>query len=487
MELFGFSLDPTDWDKAQLYAFISLVGQLLGILNIPSVLLRRAKRPMAQLAWILCLVTLPFLGVILWWLMGRTHLERKRRRRKRARRQVAASLQQLSDEPSAPEDALKREVLHVPDNEVFPTTSDNRVRLLVGGREAFAEFEAAISAARRHVHVMFYIWKKDHVGQRLRDLLVKKASEGVEVRFLYDAFGASGVTAGGFLKPLQEAGGQVAPFLPFRLERSLRVNFRNHRKILICDGEVGFTGGLNVGDEYERWYDVAVRLEGPVVNQLHEVFAEDWYFAAKEDIGAHRYFRAAAPTSPPDPGDCEGVMARVMASGPDSYRSISHAMFFVAITTAQERIWITNPYFVPDQAIMVALRTASMRGVDVRLLLPAKSDVWITKHAGRGYYEELLQAGVRIFEYQPSVLHAKTLVFDRRWTIIGSANMDNRSFHLQFEVNLVCGGVSFNERLAEEFLRRLEDSVEIDHESWASRSTLQRLGEAGARLFSPVL
>ncbi len=493
MELFGFPLNPAYWDLAQTYAAFSVAGQAVGVLSVPSVLLRRAKRPMAQLAWILCLVTLPGLGVLLWWFMGRTHLDRKRRRRAEARQRVAEGLSKLSRRGELPdpdpddEEPLGDRILFVDDNEIFPTTANNRAKILVTGVEAFPEFEKAIRAAKDHIHVQFYIWKKDDTGRRLRDALVDKAREGVEVRFLYDAFGAAGLRTGSFLKPLKEAGAQIQPFLPFRIERSMRVNFRNHRKILVCDGEVGFTGGLNVGDEYNEWYDMACRIEGPAVNQLQEVFAEDWYFATQENLAESKYFRGTQATSDLDDGEFRHVIARVMASGPDSWKKVSHVMFFLAITNAEERIWITNPYFVPDTAIMVALTTAAMRGVDVRLLLPGKSDVAVARRAGRGYYEELLQAGVKIYEYQPEILHAKTLVFDDNWSIVGSANMDNRSFNLQFEVNLVFGGEGINGRLADEFLERLEDADEITAEEWEERSTWQRLVESGARLFSPVL
>lgn len=504
MDLFGFLLDPNQWNPAQSYALLQLIGQVIGILNIPSVLLRRSHRPVAQLTWILCLLTLPILGVILWWFMGRTHLDRKRRRRAHALRTINRSLTEMSrelvypsssagpDEESDPSGlaAPHRQAMLASDNEIFPTTSGNCVSLLFGGREAYPAFEEAIRAAKHHVHVQFYIWRADRVGQRMRDLLIEKAREGVEVRVLYDAFGASALWWGGFMRPLAEAGGRVAPFLPFRLERSLRVNFRNHRKIIIIDGEVGFTGGLNVGDEYNDWYDIALRVEGPVVNQLQEVFAEDWYFAAKENIGAPSYFAAAAnQVEPSGLGEevCTNVLARVIASGPDSMRAVTHTMFFTAITNARERVWITTPYFVPDQAIMVALQTAALRGIDVRLMLPGLSDVPIAREAGRGYYEELLENGVKIYEYQPNILHAKTLIFDRKWAIIGSANMDNRSFHMQFEVNLAFESKRLNELLAADFEARLGVSLPIEPARWATRGDLQRIGEAAARLLSPVL
>lgn len=477
------------WNLATVIGLLQLLGELIGVAHIPSVLLRRSDRPASQLTWILCLLLFPFLGVLLWWVMGRNHLVRKRRARDEARQTVQRGLEQIKTpaRSSLSTDALsahQRAVL-VNDNEVLPTTGSNRVSLLIGGDAVYDAFETAIRSAEHSIHLAFYIWKRDVIGTKLRDLLAEKASQGVEVRLLYDAWGASALSFGTFMDPIRGAGGQVAPFLPLRIERQLRINFRNHRKIIICDGEVGFTGGLNIGDEYKQWYDLAVRVEGPVVNQLQEVFAEDWYFATDEDIASSIYFRGAPITV--DEEGHEDVVARVIASGPDSGRSITHVMFFLAITTAEDRIWITTPYFTPDAAILTALRTAVMRGVDVRILLPGKSDVLIAQAAGRGYFEELLDAGVQIWEYQPEVLHAKVLIFDKHATIVGSSNMDSRSFHLQFEVNIAIDDPAINAVLAHEFLVRLRESVQITRQDWGQRSTLARLRDAAARLMSPVL
>ena len=493
MDIFDLPLDLTKWSWAHTYAAAQVLSQIIALLNIPSVLLRRSRRPMSQLAWILCLLALPFLGILMWWAFGRTHLVRKRRRRAKALEAVSRSLESLSAQaltPVAQEEYLQRlreQPLLIDDNGVFRTTPENHVEVLVSGREAFPAFAAAIRDAKYHVHLQFYIWQTDDVGARLRDLLIEKAREGVEVRVLYDAFGAAALEWKGFMKPLQKVGGHVAPFLPFRLERSMRMNFRNHRKIIVVDGKTGFVGGLNVGDEYNEWYDTAMRVSGPVVNQLQEVFAEDWYFATKENLVTPDYFCGRPAPTEAENGVATNVLARVIASGPDSWESVTHSMFFIAITSAEDRIWITTPYFIPDLAIMTALKTAALRGIDVRLMLPGKSDVPVARWAGRGYFEELLGSGVRIFEYQPSVLHAKILLFDDEWTIAGSANLDNRSFHLQFEVNLAMVSRAVNHRFAQEFETRLAQCVEIRPEVWSKRGTPQRLGETAARLLSPML
>lgn len=471
------------WSWTELAALFQITGQFVGLLHIPSVLLRRSDRPSAQLAWILCLLTLPVLGVTLWWLLGRRYLYRHRRRRDVAHQHVVQAIEGL--ELEAPKSLLnddqRRALLPSLKQGTFPTTAGNNVEVFVGGNEAYPAFEQAIRAATHSIHLIFYIWNRDEVGTRLRDLLTKKAAEGVEVRLLYDAWGASQVSFAGFMDPLRAAGGKVAPFMPFQLERQLRVNFRNHRKVIVCDGTVGFTGGINIGDEYCEWYDVAMRVEGPVVNQLQEVFAEDWYYATQENIITPDYFRGAAADG------CGTMAARVLASGPDSWLSITHLMFFVAINSAKERVWITTPYFTPDKAIMTALNVAALRGIDVRLMLPGQSDVWIAQAAGRGYFAELLHAGVKIYEYQPEVLHAKTLVIDDTHCVIGSSNMDTRSFHLQFEVNVAIHATAFVAKMAALFEEKLAQSKQIDADDWELRSWLVRLGHAAARLFAPVL
>ncbi len=507
-------------------------GTIVALLHIPSVLMRRQTRPMAALAWILCLVALPVVGVILWWGMGRRHLERRKRRWARSREAMSRSLADVKDAISESDDLIEmqhdRALRHVNDGGrqltsndalylrldegVFPPTNGNRVQAFGSGREAFDAFEQAVRQAQEHIHFEFYIWQRDDVGRRFRDLLAEKAREGVEVRVLYDAVGGAPVKRG-FMDPLIEAGGKVEAFLPVVLfERQLRVNFRNHRKIIVVDGDVGFTGGVNIGEEYTDWLDLAFRLEGPVVLQLQEVFAEDWYFATGEDLGNPQYFLPAdgtavaedggavlppseRPSQPPSNDQAaasklrvaDDVTARIIASGPDNPDSVIENVFFMAITGATERIYITTPYFVPDQAILMAIKTAAIRGVEVCLLTPGESDVPIAQAAGRSYYSELLEAGVRIFEYGDGVLHAKLIVIDDDWSIIGSANMDIRSFLLNFEANAVLRSPQLNAHLTDIFNSHLRQSTEVRLADFEPRPLKHRLIESTARLFSPLL
>jgi cardiolipin synthase len=504
-------------------------GTLVAMFHIPSVLMRRATRPMAVLAWVLCLLTLPFIGVILWWMIGRTHLQRRRRRWTRSREAMTQSLSDVRqtieesvDDKSAPEPAelIENDALYLCEDEgVFPPTKGNRVEIFSSGLDAFDAFEQAVRSATDHIHFQFYIWQRDAIGRRFRDVLTEKAKEGVEVRVLYDAVGGAPVKRG-FMDPLIEAGAKVASFLPVVLfERQLRVNFRNHRKIIVIDGKAGFVGGMNIGEEYTDWLDLAFRLEGPVVLQLQEVFAEDWYFATGEDLASPQYFLAqdslgkersdefASETKMAEMAEmandggevpaeanarslraADSVTARIIASGPDNPNSVIENIFFMAITSASERILITTPYFVPSQAILMAIKTAAIRGVDVRLLTPGKCDIPIAQAAGRSYYAELLEAGVRIFEYSDEqVLHAKAVVVDDRWSIIGSANMDIRSFLLNFEVNAVLHDHELNAGLSVLFDEHVAKSEEMSLQAYQNRPLKNRLIESTARLFSPLL
>jgi cardiolipin synthase A/B len=490
-------------------------GAIVGLMHVPSVLLRRETRPMAALAWILGLISLPILGVVLWWLMGRTHLERRRRSWARSKEAMDESLAHVREsmelsgragehaQDGGARAATDRTLYLREDEGIFPTTEGNRIEVFSSGREAFDAFEDAIRGATDHIHFQFYIWRRDEVGRRFRDLLADKAREGVEVRVLYDAVGGAPVKHG-FMDPLIEAGAKVESFLDLVFfESQLRINFRNHRKIIVIDGEVGFTGGVNIGEEYNDWLDLAFRLDGPVVWQLQEVFAEDWYFASGEDLASRRYFKpfdAVCTVADEETDEAEQareevvvapvdeeVSARIIASGPDNRQSAIANLFFLAITRAEERILITTPYFVPDQALLMAIKTAVIRGVDVRLLTPGKSDIPIAQAAGRSYYAELLEAGVHIYEYEDRVLHAKAIVIDEQWSIIGSANMDIRSFLLNFEANAVLKSRTINAYLAKLFERHLERSTEMSLQAYQTRRLDKRLIESTARLFSPLL
>lgn len=480
-----------DWD---LLRSLSVAFSIIAGLSLPSVVIERRGRPLAALGWILVLVAVPPIGVIAWWAIGHDYLERKKLGRRLSSNRASDSMAELevTQRTQPLPSAAILPIKQVPSEEAFgffPPSSGNTVSLLVDGPACFPAMESLIRSARHHVHALFYIWRADSTGQRLRDLLIAKAKEGVEVRVLCDGVGSPKIR-GRFMKELREAGGKAHAFLPPQVSLSnLTLNFRNHRKLLIVDGEAAITGSFNIGHEYEtEWHDIGVKVSGPIVDQIQEVFADDWYFATGENLFTETYFvRWTKVPAIEVAGLWRDVSCGVIASGPDSRGNPTHDAFFIALTSAQKRIWITTPYFVPNSAILTALRTAVFKGVDVRVLVPADSDIPLVRLAARSFYDELLSSGVRIFEYPRQMIHAKAIVIDDELAILGSANIDSRSFRLNFELNTYLGSRGINKELADLFASKATASHEVTLEQVRSQPYLKRFAESVAHLMSPLL
>jgi cardiolipin synthase len=480
-------------------AILAVLALCLHGAAIVSLLLYERRQPSATLAWVMSLVFLPFVGLFCYLLFGRMRA-RKVRKRYAA---VVQRVQQVLQRYAVPQKlAASGEAVSDPRIEVLlrlgdrltstPASGGNAAQILVDAAAAYAAMSEAIRGAVDHVHVEFYIVQPDETGIRLRELLTERAKAGVEVRVVCDGLG-SGRLPGSFWRPLEEAGGRAAWFRPVarilpHLPLRDRIDFRNHRKIVIADGRVGFTGGINVGREYlgldparGRWRDTHVRIEGPAVLSLQKAFAEDWLDATDELISAPRYF--------PDPGDEDrGPLAiQVVDSGPDRDWSPIHLLFVQAFALARDRIWVTSPYFVPTPSLQDAFVSAALRGVDVRLLVPRRSDSRLVDLVASSYFPVLLEAGVRVFLYERGFVHAKTMVVDDWVGTVGSANMDIRSFHLNYEVNAFAYGREFAERLGAQFCDDLEHATELKVEHFASIGPVRRLMRATARMMSPLL
>ena len=460
---------------------------------------------MSAVSWLFAMFALPPLALLAWWLFGRTYLSRRRLMRRHAARtfslQLVAARGRLAS-PRDPGSALLNVVALPPVSRdwVFPPSGGNCAKLLIGARDAYDAWERAILEARHHVHMLFYIWRDDSMGRRFRDLLVSRAREGVEVRVLYDDVGSLSLPRS-FFRPLDAAGGRASSFMPVRLgmKRPL-FHFRNHRKLIVADGIAGFVGGLNIGEEYLLWKDVAVEIRGPGVDQIQAVFADDWHFATGEDMKPAAYFgrwqNAEAPAGlvcgrRPAGGQTGAYSARnvscaTVASGPVEELNAMKEALFLALTCAKSRVWITTPYLIPDGALTTALRAAAYRGLDVRVMVPAQSDVLLVRRAARAFYPELLSAGIRIFEYD-GMVHTKAVVFDEDMTLIGSANLDTRSFRLNFELSCFLEARAINQGLSELFARDLSRCREIDMGLLGLRSWGERVVDAAAHLLSPLL
>ena len=465
-----------------------LSSWIAAAVTVPSVLLQRQGRPNAALAWMFALFAMPPVAVLAWWLFGHSHLQRKTIRRRRARQEIGPAMRDQAGRLPEPTDAAERllDAVTLPpglQEAIFPPSGGNSADLLLHTRDTYAAWEEAIGQATHHLHLIYYIWQDDTTGRRFRDLLTERARKGVRVRLLYDAVGSAGLRRS-FFDPLRQAGGRAEPFLPIHIRtRRPLVNFRNHRKLLIVDGITGFTGGINVGDEYLRWQDLGVRIQGPGVDQLQEIFHDDWYFACHENLADSGCFGRWAGHRPRGAAD---VSCATIASGPDQRFNAIREILFLTVTQCRRRLWIMTPYLVPDGALLMALRSAAYRGVDVRIMVPAQSDVPLVQRASRAFYPDLLDAGVRILEYR-GMLHAKSLLFDDDLLLIGSANMDTRSFRLNFEASTFLASERLNREMAGFFGRCEADSLEVDEGIQRERSRWELLVDSAAHLMSPLL
>lgn len=472
-----------------LWIFTAL-GYLLTLVLIRWVLLTKEKQPVSSVAWIMAIVTIPLLGGLLFLIFGINTVERRAARKLRATRAISRTIPELSqyqliagEALSPQQERLMRLATHV--TETHPTTG-NVVELLADTNRTQALIEQAIQSAEKTIHLEYYIWQPDRTGTRVRDMLIQKVRTGVKVRFLYDGIGSSRLS-NRFLQPMRDAGIHVAAFIPGRTFRERwSLNLRNHRKIVIVDGQTGFTGGMNIGDEYLGknvqlgfWRDTHLRLHGPTVLQLQQVFVEDWYYATNEEVTQPELF----PT-PVEPGN---VTAQVIVGEPAGEARAFHSLMFAAINEAREQVLLATSYFVPPESLVTALETAAQRGVKVRLLLPGKSDHPWTVLAARSYYETLLIAGVEIFEYGGGLLHSKTLTIDGTWSLVGSPNFDNRSLMLNFEVAVAAYDSKTATQLEEQFESDLAKAKRIDPRAWSNRPERYVLAENICRLFAPVL
>ena len=473
--------DPATLITHALLPWLSL-GWLLYLVALTVWIILQKRSPLSTWAWILSLAALPLIGFVIYFFLGPTRIRRQRlkRERLRARQQIRASGDAAL---AAGLPQRKRGLSDLVDKATgAPVSSLVEAELLVGGETTYEALFAAIRAAKRHVHLEYYIFEPDRIGRALRDLLVAAQQRGVAVRMLVDAVGST--RAGRrFWAPLRAAGGEVARFHPFRLA-TLKplLNLRTHRKIAVIDGEVGFCGGINVSEDHDArfaarpWHDLHVRMRGPAVGWLQAVFAEDWLYARKRPLPEQELYP-----------DCDAgpIAAQVIASGPDSDSEAIHRAFLQAMADARERVWVATPYFAPGDAALYTLTNAAMRGVDVRVLLPQRSDSRVVSAAARSFYDELLARGIKVFEYTAGMLHSKLMVVDQDCTILGTANFDLRSFRLNFEVALAVYDPAFCARCAAQFEADLELSTRITLPrpiGW-----MDRFGEACARLLTPVL
>lgn len=447
-------------------------------------------------AYLLLILLLPIAGTIVYFTFGVNYRKIKIFRRKfignaklfqEIKNQIvteSAALKQSSPDLIGPHTDLID--LLVTDS--YSPLSRNSVTLLLNGEQKFPEVIHCLQAATDHIHMEYYIFENDTIGNTIKEILIRKSKEGVKVRLIYDAFGSMGFRRN-VKKELEQNGVEVYPFYQVRFPHlASRINYRNHRKIIVIDGIIGFTGGINIADRYINndtkklyWRDTHIKIEGDAVRSLQYHFLSSWSFCADE----RAYLSGNLfPAHNLEQGD---HLTQIVSSGPDYKRASIMLAYFTAIATAKKCVYITTPYFIPNESIINAIRKAALSGKDVRLLVPEDSDSWFVNAASRFYYKELLETGVRVFLYQKGFVHSKTMVVDDRISLVGTANMDFRSFDLNFEINAVVYGTGLNTELKRAFLKDLEDSRELNLDVWNKRSGLSIFFSSLARIFSPML
>jgi cardiolipin synthase A/B len=481
------------------YEILSALGALLLFLThlavMVRVILRPHREPASRIAWILLIISLPVVGMLAYLLLGETNIGRRRARRMR---EVLAEMPDVADVPGADAPAFRSQV---PDNYIhlfrvghsvngFQPVGGNQGRLLADSNASMESMIADIDAAQDHVHLIFYIWLPDNNGLKMMEALRRAAARKVTCRVMADGMGSRTMIGSEHWEAMRAAGVRVGTALAIGnpLLRPLRgrIDLRNHRKILVIDNHITYCGSQNCADpeflikaKYAPWVDAMMRFEGPIARQNQHLFASDWMTQVDEDLNP--FLRQPLPPGKP------GLTAQVIGTGPTVRNSAMPEVFETLMYTARRELFITTPYYVPDEAMQSALCASARRGVATTIIFPARNDSWFVAAASRSYYSDLLAAGVRVHEYEGGLLHAKSLTLDGEITLIGSANLDRRSFDLNYENNILL----YDPALTTEMRRRQDDylarSHEVTAEMVAQWPITRRLWNNAIAMLGPVL
>ena len=488
--------DVTSWLEItwKYFSISSIIGYYILVIFAVIKLLLENKNPLKTHSYLLAMVLIPFVGLLIYILFGQDYRRNKMFSRKaavdqvRIREYVEQQLEQASQHELIEDSQINEKAniikLLLSNNRSF-LTKKNKISLLINGENKFPELIKCLKEAQHHIHIEYYIFDNDNIGNEIANILAEKAREGVEVRFIYDDVGTSHIHKS-FKKLFDEAGVIYHGFMPVYLPKLSRANYRDHRKIVVIDGKVGFVGGMNVADRYinkkgeKKWRDTHLKIEGESVNSLQIVFMLNWYFVSKKPLSfSAEYF----PGSYTPGRQC----MQIAASGPDSdWASIMQA-FFVAISTAKNSILITTPYFIPNESILTALCTAALGGVDVNIIFPYDGDNKIVQAASMSYMKEVLEAGVNVHLYTGGFNHSKIMVVDDVLSSVGTANMDFRSFDQNFEVNAFVYDRTIANQLTDQFMEDIEHCVPLHLSRWDQRPIRRRLAESASRLLAPLL
>jgi cardiolipin synthase len=457
----------------------------------------QTTRPSKALGYLLLLFFLPGIGLLVYMGLGENRrinkiYDRKLFRDLKRYEQVKMRLYQRTEdniehhhEEVAQQTGVIKMLLK---DTLSPLSLHNEVYVLKNGEEKFPEVIKTLKEAKHHIHLEYYIFEDGIIGDEIKSILIEKARAGVQVRFIYDDFGSRDITRR-WCESLKKEGIEVFPFYKIHFFAN-RLNYRNHRKIIVVDGEVGFIGGINVSDRYDNsipekrhplyWRDTHLKIAGTSVSSLQYLFLSDWSFASGKEIEFHECFFPKVTVK-------NHTLVQIASSGPDSLHPTIMLATSSIIHNARNYLYFTTPYFIPNESVYDSLRSAALGGLDVRMMVPFHSDSWLTNKAASGYYEDLLNCGVKIYRYQKGFVHAKTLVSDDELAMVGSANMDVRSFELNFETNAIVYDSKVAIYLKEQFLQDMESCELLDLEVWRKRGWTMRFSESVARLMSGVL
>jgi cardiolipin synthase len=477
-------------------SWILLTIYLLNFLTIIAILFIERKKPVTAFSWILLLTFLPVAGFIFYPILGRN----LRPNEKKAFR-LKMEFDNLYNKRLQKEHLISNNTTykHIFEYEALikmntcagnsAYSEDNEVNVFTRGRDKFTSLFKDIEEAKDSINILYYIINNDKLGREVVKLLARKAKEGVEVRVLYDHIGSIS-TPHKMFKDLINAGGNVYRFSPVHLGTYTRINFRNHRKIVVIDGKIGYTGGMNIGDEYlgmhkriTPWRDTHLRITGSAVYALQERFLMDWSYASKnnkeqDDAKLSRFF------PPIQPNGCVGM--QVLSSGPDINGEQIKRAYIKMINLAKESILVQTPYFIPDDSFLEALKIAALSGVDIKIMLPGVPDKTLVYRATTSYFKDLLECGAKVYLYS-GFLHSKMLVVDGKIVSIGTANMDVRSFSSNFEVNTFIYNSELSSQCSEIFEKDIARSKLLTKELYDKRGLMIKLQEGLCRLLSPFL
>ncbi len=457
---------------------------LLALILVFGLLINGVK-PSKTLAWLLAIFTIPVGGILLYIMLGRN-----RRKKKLSRmREGILDVPPYAMSPSLDKMHRKYKKLMtlIESASHYPPTDENVITLLEDGKQTFHNIFEALESAEHYIYLQYYIFEEGELTEKLLTVFEDKKKEGVEIKMIYDGIGSYSLSKS-YINKLKSLGVEVFPFLPFRFGRFLSsLNYRNHRKIIVVDGEIAFTGGINISDRYfkgdpelGRWHDMHLAIKGPAVTHMEHVFISDWFMVTEQKLEMKSHPETVTKWE-------EDALVQIVPSGPDDVFPTIEQSYISIINEASEYLYITNPYIIPSAEILSALQIASLSGVDVRLLVSEKTDSRLVDWTVRSYFDEFLKAGIRIYQFPHGFLHSKIIVSDDEVASVGTANIDVRSFEHNYEVNALLYDVNVAKMLKENFIADCGESKEVVRDTDTERPVLHKLVEGLAKVFAPLL